>query len=577
MVVGDVQLLNNLKGKRIKLTLKSSSCCLGVVERINPNKTLILADVMGATDGGNVTFHPSKLFFGHQILNVEFTKEANTDSGNSHDPILEEHLNVEKFQPYRKTITLDDDKDEEEYMNLVVIDEFHEKFVPAVMHIKKQRVISVGAEGVEVYKQGRLCWLQIATKNKVYLFDILLLGARAFKNGLSMILESKHILKVIHDCRAIAGCLISQFGVQLVNVFDTQVADVLCFYSETGGFLPNRVCTLQEVVSLHLKVPSSQLLSLQMKSQLTKEEREMWQKRPCPAALLKVMALSVIHLQPLRLVLLDTLMTDYMALVDSYINSSHYEPDYLEHVSMESMLELPKELRQLEKMRRERQKWAADRYPVTEHGLLARFNPRTQSSSQTSPAAQKHGQTQADSFKPATVELPPPTQVDTHKPPTSPPTVPRVLSVNFHASPDRAAQASVPATVSDLRKQTSVNSPPPQGVGRGSTKIQRETIAKGRPFGKEQSSVLAAIGRGFHLQIPQSQILRESSGDMETPGRMGMAPPCPNYTLTQEVMPQPSPSANDQPKDVSGLAGDNFTPTPQSLSSFLRLSFRAFR
>lgn len=87
----------------------------------------------------------------------------------------------------------------------------------------------------------------------MYLFDILLLGAQAFKNGLSMILENKHILKVsgvnrpanncsvmvriititsvllehlvqvIHDCRAMAGSLIAQFGVKLTNVFDTQV------------------------------------------------------------------------------------------------------------------------------------------------------------------------------------------------------------------------------------------------------------------------------------------------------------------------------------------------------------------
>lgn len=60
----------------------------------------------------------------------------------------------------------------------------------------------------------------------------------------------------------------------------------------------------------------------------------MWYKRPCPVPLLKVMALSVIHLQPLRLVLLDALMTDYMALVDSYLKSSHNAPDELEHVSM---------------------------------------------------------------------------------------------------------------------------------------------------------------------------------------------------------------------------------------------------
>ena len=64
------------------------------------------------------------------------------------------------------------------------------------------------------------------------------------------------------------------------------------------------------------------------------EEREIWQKRPCAVPLLKVMALSVIHLQPLRLVLLDTLMTDYMSLVDSYLNSSHYQPDELEHFNM---------------------------------------------------------------------------------------------------------------------------------------------------------------------------------------------------------------------------------------------------
>lgn len=44
----------------------------------------------------------------------------------------------------------------------------------------------------------------------------------------------------------------------------------MCFYSETGGFLPDRVSTLHEVLSLHLRVPPSQLLSLQMKSQFTK-------------------------------------------------------------------------------------------------------------------------------------------------------------------------------------------------------------------------------------------------------------------------------------------------------------------
>lgn len=29
------------------------------------------------------------------------------------------------------------------------------------MHIKKQHVIGVGADGVEVFQHGRLCWLQV--------------------------------------------------------------------------------------------------------------------------------------------------------------------------------------------------------------------------------------------------------------------------------------------------------------------------------------------------------------------------------------------------------------------------------
>lgn len=43
MAAEDVQLLNVFKGKRIKLTLKTSSY-LGVVQRINPNKSLVLVD-----------------------------------------------------------------------------------------------------------------------------------------------------------------------------------------------------------------------------------------------------------------------------------------------------------------------------------------------------------------------------------------------------------------------------------------------------------------------------------------------------------------------------------------------------
>lgn len=47
--------------------------------------------------------------------------------------------------------------------------------------------------------------------------------------------------------------------------------------------------------------------------------------RPCPASLLKVMALSVKHLQPLRL-------ADYTGLVDSYLSGSREEPVHMQNI-----------------------------------------------------------------------------------------------------------------------------------------------------------------------------------------------------------------------------------------------------
>ncbi|XP_028293863.1 piRNA biogenesis protein EXD1 [Gouania willdenowi] len=436
MSLDEVHLTNIFNGKRIKLTLTSGTTYSGFVLRINSNKTLVLDDVRNSNGG---KFPGAKMFFRHEIVNVEFDFDENGKLGN---PFKETETNIKCLSWYDG-----DDGGEEEFINYVVIDEFHEKFGPALMHIKKQHVIGVGVEGLEIFKNGRLCWLQIATKKMVYLFDILRLGARAFKNGLSMILASKDILKVIHDCRALAGCLTAQFGVNLTNVFDTQVADVMCFHSKTGGFLPSRVISLQKALSIHLKMPISQLSSLQIESQLPKEEKDIWYLRPTPLPLLKAMALSVIHLQPLRLVLLDSLMTDYVALVDLYLHSSHYQPDELEHVNMESVFELPDELKQLQQMHHERHEWAAGHYPVTEQGLLDRFTVQPQPPSNSSPAVEDKSKTHPTSFECKLEKLSSPSSHQSNISVTQPTDIPSwdtdVSSWDFPAPLNLAAQDSV--------------------------------------------------------------------------------------------------------------------------------------
>ncbi|KAG2457442.1 SPRE1 protein, partial [Polypterus senegalus] len=115
----------------------------------------------------------------------------------------------------------------------------------------------------------------IATKTRVYLFDIMLLGSRAYKNGLAMVLENSNILKV---------------------------ADVMYYYNETGGYLPDRVSPLEECLVRHLKISASSL----------------------------------------------------------------------QFISRDSILDLPKELRQLEVKAAQRREWAQKEYKMNEEGLLIR-------------------------------------------------------------------------------------------------------------------------------------------------------------------------------------------------------------
>nr|XP_058914034.1 piRNA biogenesis protein EXD1 isoform X5 [Kogia breviceps] len=235
----DYHFLNQILWRRVKLTLV---CGIfeGVLQHVDPNKIVVLKKVKNVETDRSVP--GVKMFFGHEIVNVELLDEEeqgavrekassvslNTER-NRMDTIKDEDLNVYKpASPACEAPTtslLNDLKyspSEEEEVTYTVVDQFQQKFGAAMLHIKKQSVLSVAAEGANVCRHGRLCWLQVATNRRVYLFDIFLLGSRAFSNGLQMVLEDKRILKVIHDCRWLSDCLSHQYGILLNNVFDTQ-------------------------------------------------------------------------------------------------------------------------------------------------------------------------------------------------------------------------------------------------------------------------------------------------------------------------------------------------------------------
>ncbi|XP_058149930.1 piRNA biogenesis protein EXD1 [Dasypus novemcinctus] len=384
----DYHFLNQILWRRVKLTLV---CGIfeGVLQHVDPNKIIVLKKVKNVETGRSVP--GVKMFFGHEIVNVELLDEveqvavkekASSVSLNTErtrmDKMETEDLNVREppSAPEAPTTSLLNDfkynPSEEEEVTYTVIDQFQQKFGGAMLHIKKQSVLSVAAEGANVCRHGKLCWLQVATNSRVYLFDIFLLGSRAFNNGLKMVLEDKRILKVIHDCRWLSDCLSHQYGILLNNVFDTQVADVLQFSMETGGFLPNCISTLQESLVRHLKVAPKYVSFLEERQKLIRENPEIWFTRPLSPTLLKILALETTYLLPLRLILLDEMMSDLTTLVDGYLNT--YREGSADRLggTEPTCMELPEELFQLKDFQKQRRERATKEYRVNAKGLLIR-------------------------------------------------------------------------------------------------------------------------------------------------------------------------------------------------------------
>ncbi|KAM6311650.1 LOW QUALITY PROTEIN: piRNA biogenesis protein EXD1 [Aegotheles albertisi] len=299
-------------GRTVKVTL-NRGVFQGVLQHLDPDRSLPLVSVKDLATGRSTP--GVRMFFDHEIVNVKLLDELDSGKetamrsectsaveGNKRTDIgpadcdpwsspcisLESQLRASNSLKYSLSV-----KKEEDNVEYTVVDSFQQKFGPAVK----------------------------ATKRHVFLFDIFLLGPQAFKNGLQMVLEDKNILKVMHDCCWISDCLFHR-GVLLFNVFDTQVADALQFSTARGGFLPHRVCMLQECLMRHLKIPSKWDAIMKGRQQMASENPDIWFFRPFPASLIKVLALKAIYLLLLHSSLMDISMPELTAVVDDYLNTS---------------------------------------------------------------------------------------------------------------------------------------------------------------------------------------------------------------------------------------------------------------
>ncbi|XP_066288054.1 uncharacterized protein [Branchiostoma lanceolatum] len=193
-------------------------------------------------------------------------------------------------------------------------------YYKAVDHIRQQSIVGLAMQGINIGRKGKICWVQVATKNGIFLFDVLTLGAPCFDAGLGQLIQDESILKVMHDCRNPSDALWHQYGLHVVNVFDTQVADVMVSKIDHGGEFPRYVNGLGACLMEHLALTPEKLHFHRVRLDHKEEDQAIWAERPLPDHLLDAAAKDVMYLRDLRVALMDKLMSEFVMGVDVYLS-----------------------------------------------------------------------------------------------------------------------------------------------------------------------------------------------------------------------------------------------------------------
>ncbi|XP_040191275.1 piRNA biogenesis protein EXD1-like isoform X2 [Rana temporaria] len=255
-------------------------------------------------------------------------------------------------------------------INFTVIDQLQVTCNLAISHLRCQTDIGLAAAGSNLCRHESLCWLQVASKSHVYMFDIATLGLNVFKCGLKGVLEDENIVKVIHDCRGLSDCLYHKYGVEVSNVFDTQVADIFLFQKETGGLLPQCPSTLEECLTKRLNLPSSQISFLSHSQGIMKDNNPLWSLCIIPLPLQKALVLEASYVLSLRTPMINAMMADFFSLVNSSIKVYTQSNENVPNWTQLSKSRLSEDFQMLKDLQEKRREKALKKYAAGDNGLL---------------------------------------------------------------------------------------------------------------------------------------------------------------------------------------------------------------
>jgi len=143
--------------------------------------------------------------------------------------------------------------------------------------LKRERIIGVDLESDSMYHyQEKVCLIQLSTRERAMIIDPLAIDDLS---ALRPLFARNNVKKVFHGADYDIRCLYRDFGIEVSNLLDTQIA---CMFLGVSGTSLDAV--MQDRFSIRLN---------------KKYQKKDWSMRPLPAEMLSYASMDVMYLPPL--------------------------------------------------------------------------------------------------------------------------------------------------------------------------------------------------------------------------------------------------------------------------------------
>eukprot|EP00095_Tigriopus_kingsejongensis_P008081 maker-scaffold1604_size34042-snap-gene-0.13 protein:Tk08081 transcript:maker-scaffold1604_size34042-snap-gene-0.13-mRNA-1 annotation:"exonuclease 3 -5 domain-containing protein 1" len=158
-------------------------------------------------------------------------------------------------------------------------------------------VVALDVKGVNLGVDGRITSIHINTMDSNPLvFDLITLPSLLTEGRLKEVLESDHIVKVIHDCRNSSASFWHQYNICLKNVFDTQAAyAVLQYQEDLSPVYKVKNTSLSSLCTLY-KITGHEMIEQNRNNY--KRDQKFWTRRPFDQEMILVLASDLLALVP---------------------------------------------------------------------------------------------------------------------------------------------------------------------------------------------------------------------------------------------------------------------------------------